>query len=219
MIITHEPLIYLFNTILNDSIRLCINNFILSVTNDNENYETQNLWIEDQKIGGMGGYAIPPNPVKNPFPCGIERSLYRPLQYARSDIDLCDIRFHARYVIQNSGMHLETICRLVLREYKVLGNLRFNNTTLGKSIQLIKKLNIFSEVIITGLENFDKIYNLSKHEVNQDESRERLFNAFEAITAYFSARVIGIVILRKLCYPRSNEVYKIIKFQDKDFFK
>ncbi|MGB4660763.1 MAG: hypothetical protein WBI07_16450 [Mobilitalea sp.] len=174
-----------------------------------EKYVTDNLWITDQKIGGIGAYAMPSNPVINTFPGGVERSLYRPLQYARSDIDICDIRMHARYVVQNCGMHLEVICRIILQRYKVLGDLRFHNTTLGKSIQLIKGLNIVENNIIVALDNFAKVYNLSKHEVNQDETRDRLFNAYEAVTAYYCARVLGIHLLRKINYPNSSNIYKI----------
>jgi hypothetical protein len=167
------------------------------------------FWIAGQKIGGIGAYAMPPDPVVNPFPGGIERSLYRLLQYARSDIDICDIRMHARYIVQNCGMHLEVVCRLVLRTYKVFGDLRFHNITLGKAILLIKGLNIMDIKIIVALDNFVKIYNLSKHEINQDESRERLFNAYEAITAYYSARVLGVHLLRKISYPNSNNFFEI----------
>lgn len=172
-------------------------------------YVTDILWITDQKIGGIGAYAMPPDPVINTFPGGIERSLYRPLQYARSDIDICDIRMHARYIVQNCGMHLEVICRIILQTHKVFGDLRFHNTTLGKAIQLIKGLNIVDNNIIIALDNFVKVYNLSKHEVNHDESRERLFNAYEAVTAYYSARVLGVHLLRKINYPNSSTVFEI----------
>jgi len=208
--LTHQPLIYLFNHVLDNDIQKCINNFILfEVKQAKEKYQTDSLWIADQKIGGIGAYAMPADPVKNPFPGGIKRSLYRPLQYVRSDIDICDIRMHGRYIVQNCGMHLEEVCRLVLKTYKVLGKLRFHNSTLGKAIQLIKRLNIIDVDIIFALENYVKIYNLSKHEVNQDESRERLFNAYEAITAYYSARILGVYLLRKINYPESNDIFKI----------
>ncbi len=209
MQLIHQPLIYLFENILDDDIQKCIENFMLSVIEMKENYQTDNLWIIDQKIGGIGAYAMPPNPVINPFPGGVERSLYRPLQYARADIDICDIRIHARYIIQNCGMHLECVCRLVLSTYKVLRDLRFHNTTLGKAIQLIKGLNIIDSDIIVALDRFVKIYNLSKHGVNQDENRERLFNACEAITAYYSARVLGVHLLRKINYPKSSDIFEI----------
>ena len=208
--LTHEPLIYLFNHVLDNDIQKCIKNFIsFEVEEAKVKYQTDNLWITDQKIGGIGAYAMPADPVKNPFPGGIKRSLYRPLQYARSDIDICDIRINGRYIVQNCGMHLEEVCRLVLRTYKIFGDLRFHNSTLGKAIQLIKRLNIINIEIILALENYVKIYNLSKHEVNQDESRERLFNAYEAITAYYSARLLGIYLLRKINYADSNDIFEI----------
>ena len=209
MELTHQSLIYLNDNILNNEIQKNIKRFILSLREKKEKYNTDNLWITDQKIGGIGAYAMPADPVKNPFPGGIERSLYRPLQYARSDIDICDIRVHARYIVQNCGMHLEAVCRLILKNYKVFGDLRFHNTTLGKAIQSIKGLNILDNNIIIALDNFVKVYNLSKHEVNQDESRERLFNAHEAVIAYFSARVLGVYLLRKINYPKSSDIFEI----------
>ncbi|MDD4781132.1 MAG: hypothetical protein PHT02_11115 [Tissierellia bacterium] len=209
MQLTHQPLIYLFKNILDEDIQKCIEIFILSVIEMKENYKTDNLWIADQKIGGIGAYAMPPNPVINPFPVGIERSLYRPLQYARADINICDIRTTARYIIQSCGIHLECVCRLVLSTYKTSSNLRYHNTTLGKAIQLIKGLNAIESNNIVALEGFVKIYNLSKHEINQDENRERLFNAYEAIATYYSARILGVHLLRKINYPKSSDTFEI----------
>lgn len=208
MELTHHPLIYLYNNVLDENIQSCINSFILEIEKK-ERYVTDILWITDQKIGGIGAYAMPPNPVINPFPGGVERSLYRPLQYARSDIDLCDVRAHARYIVQNCGMHLEAICRIILHTQKDFGRLRFYNTTLGKAIQSINGLNIVENNIITALNKFVKVYNLSKHEVNQDDTRDRLFNAYEAVTAYYSARVLGVHLLRKINYPNSSNKFEI----------
>lgn len=208
MKLTHQPIIHLYNNVLDENIQNCINSFILSMEKK-ERYVTDILWITDQKIGGIGAYAMPPDPLINPFPGGVERSLYRPLQYARSDIDICDVRMHARYIVQNCGMHLEIICRIILQMYKVFGDLRFHNTTLGKAIQLIKSLNIVDDNIIIALDNFVKVYNLSKHEVNHDEARDRLFNAYEAVTAYFSARVLGVHLLRKINYPNSCNKFDV----------
>lgn len=213
MQLTHQPLIYLYKNILDNDIKKCINKFVLLVIEMKENYQTDSLWVTDQKIGGIGAYAMPPNPVINPFPRGIERSLYRPLQYARAHIDICDVRMDARYVVQNCGMHLECVCRVLLSTYKVLDGLRFHNTTFGKSIQIIKGLNVIDSNIINALNSFSKIYNLSKHEVNQDESRERLFNAYEAITSYYSARVLGIQLLRTINFPNSDKFFEISKIR------
>ena len=206
MELTHKPLIYLFDSVLDSDIQKGIRDFIFLELGQKEKYQADKLWIIDQNIGGIGAYAMPADPLKNPFPGGIERSLYRPLQYVRSEIDMCDIRIHARYVVQNCGMHLETVCRLVLKTYKVFGDLRFHNTTLGKAVHLIKGLNILDSSTIIALENFVKIYNLSKHEVNQDHSRERLFNAYEALTSYYAARVLGVQLLSKIKYSNSSNI-------------
>ncbi|GEM_PF-5908346 len=68
---THQPLIYLYNN-LDDHIKKCINKFVLLIIEMKENYQTDSLWVTDQKIGGIGAYAMPPNPVINPFSRGIE---------------------------------------------------------------------------------------------------------------------------------------------------
>lgn len=59
---------------------------------------------------------------------------------------------HAIYIVQNCGMHLEIICRIILQTHKDFGDLRFHNTTLGKAIQLVKGLNIVDSNIIIALD-------------------------------------------------------------------
>ena len=146
-------------------------------------YATEMLWKTDALIGGIGGYCMPADPTKNPFPAGIERELYRPLQYARSDIDICDVRKFARYVVESVGMHLEAACRLLLKEKCSFGNLRFYNITLGKAVHKIEQLGIFEKDVIEALYNFVAVYNKSKHEINQDEKRTRMFNVYDAVVA------------------------------------
>lgn len=218
MQLTHQPLIYLFNNLLNDALQQCVTDFIELEVEAKDRYDAKMLWVADQQIGGLGAYAMPPDPIKNPFPGGIERSLYRPLQYARSDIDICDVRMHARYVVQNSGMHLEAVCRVVLKYYNVFGDFRFNNTTLGKAIQKIKNTDKIDLDIITALEHFVEIYNLSKHEVNQDETRERLFNTYDAVTAYFCSRILGVKLLRSIDFDDSRAYFYINNNMPKSLF-
>lgn len=218
MQLTHQPLIYLFNDLLNDELQQCVTDFIKLEVEAKDRYDTQALWVVDQQIGGLGAYAMPPDPIKNPFPRGIKRSLYRPLQYARSDIDICDVRMHARYVVQNSGMHLEAVCRVVLKDYNVFSNLRFNNTTLGRAVRKIKGANKIDLDTIASLEHFVEIYNFSKHEVNQDETRERLFNAYDAVTAYFCARILGVKLLRSIDFTDSRAYFPINNDRRKPIF-
>lgn len=173
-------------------------------------YSTECLWKVDQEIGGIGGYCMPSDPTKNPFPAGEKRSLYRPLQYARSHMDLTDIRKFARPAIEMSGMHLEAVCRKYLQEKSVIGSLRFQNTTLGKAVERISRLNDFDLDFTDKLFEFVKIYNLSKHEINQDEARMRMFNAHDAVVSYFAVRILGANILRKTSCEEINNKYEIV---------
>ena len=210
MTLSHIELQRTYDHFLGETIKEGIDQFVGQNLDDPDfDYVTEYIWKTDSMIGGIGGYCMPANPVKNPFPAGIKRELYRPLQYARSDIDLCDVRTFARYVIESSGMHLEAVCRLYLKEKLSLGSLRFHNTTLGKAVHKIEKLGEFEEYIIQTLYDFVAVYNRSKHEINQDPSRERMFNAYDAVVSYFVVRVLGSIILQRLGVQESFEYYKI----------
>ena len=173
-------------------------------------YDTEKLWDLDMEIGGIGGYCLPADPRINLWPAGEKRSLYRPLQYARSYIDICDVRMLTRSIVEMSGMHLEAACRKYLQETHTIGSLLFQNTTLGKAVNKISKTNRFDEDIIDKLYLFVSIYNLSKHEINQDETKERMFNAFDAIVSYFAVRLLGVTILKATDCEEVYERYEVV---------
>lgn len=166
------------------------------------------LWEIDALIGGVGGYCLPSSSSKNPYPAWIERELYRPLQYAKEEIDLGYGRVNARYIIDMCGMHLEAACRLLVMN-SVLDEFRFSNCTLGKAVHRIEKKKLLDGNVIQALYDFVQIYNRSKHEVNQDETRERLFSTDDALVAYFATRILGVSILQKLGREESFKVYDI----------
>lgn len=199
----------IFNKLLIDEQKSNIQSFLDEVQTKKEKYDPSILWVLDQNIGGIGGYCMPADPKINPFPAGINRELFRPLQYARSEIDICDIRIHARHVIHYSGMHLEAALRLFLKKEKTLGNLRFFNSTLGKAAHEISKMNIFDDVIIETLFKFVSLYNKAKHEVNMLEERPRMFSEADAIVCYFCARIVGQAVLAELKHPLSLDAYEI----------
>lgn len=201
--------IFIYEKLLCNEQKRQIQDFLKEVQTKKEKYEPEVLWLMDQKIGGIGGYCMPADPKINPFPGGLNRELFRPLQYARAEIDICDIRMQARQVVHYSGMHLEAVLRLFLKNVKLMGNLRFFNSTLGKATYEISKMNIFDEVIIESLLKFVVLYNKAKHEVNMLEDRPRMFSVEDAVVCYFSARIIGQVILTKLRYPLSLDAYEI----------
>jgi len=208
MFISHVELQNIYDTLLSESVKQGINEFVEQELDVSEFYYTTDcLWKADYEIGGIGGYCMPSNPTENPFPAGDERALYRPLQYARNIIDRCDIRVQARFVIECVGMHLEAACRMYLKKHSKLGGV--NHSTLGKAVQKIKRIGDFDDYIITSLFEFVVIYNKAKHEINQMVERERLFNAYDAVVAYFSARVLGVIILQELEMEESLKKYRI----------
>lgn len=208
--LSHNELQEIYNTLFKEDIKSGISDFFAQdMDNVKYVYETKVLWETDALIGGIGGYCMPADPVKNPFPSGVKRELYRPLQYARSSIDICDVRIFARQVVENSGMHLEAVCRLFLMNTNVLGGIRFQNSTLGKAVHKIEQEKVFDDYVIESLYEFVKVYNRSKHEINQDEAKDRMFNAEDAVVSYFAARILGVIILQKLSVNESFEMYEI----------
>lgn len=134
-----------------------------------------------------------PDLILSPFQGIVEREYFRPLQYARSDIQICDIRLRSRNIIHMIGTHLEIVCREVLINGNKFARLIHYNTTFGKTVKEIEKKIYYIE-IINALYKFVKLYNMAKHETNSFEERSRLFTIDNAITAYFAARVLGMNI-------------------------
>jgi len=181
-----------------------------------ESYNIDFFWKLDASIGGIGGYCMPFDPTRNPFPAGIGRSLFRPLQYAASDIEVGkDIYFHARHAVQDAGLHLEMVSGFALyRADNKIGKfiLQFKKLTLGQFINELTKRKILQQHLIEPLKLFVELYNKSKHEVNQDEGRERLFSPADALIAYTSARILG----KELLKPYYPEILKSIsKYLDR----
>lgn len=207
--ISHKELMDLYNKLFDEAVKEGINEFLRQdFDNKDEKYKTDILWEIDALIGGVGGYCLPSSSSNNPYPAGIERELYRPLQYAKEEIDVGYGRVNARYIIDMCGMHLEAACRLLVMN-SVLDEFRFSNCTLGKAVHRIEKKKLLDGNVIQALYDFVQIYNRSKHEVNQDETRERLFSTDDAIVVYFATRILGVSILQKLGREESFKVYDI----------
>lgn len=169
--ISHKELINLYDKLFDKDVKEGISEFLRQdFDNKDRKYKTDMLWKIDALIGGVGGYCLPSSSSRNPYPAGIERELYRPLQYAKEEIDFGYSRLNARYIIDMCGMHLEAACRLLLMN-SILDEFRFSNCTLGKAVHRIDKKKMLDGNIIQALYDFIQIYNRSKHEVNQDETR------------------------------------------------
>ena len=198
----------LLNLLLTDAQKEIVERAIKEIKENPESYNIDFFWELDASIGGIGGYCMPFDPTRNPFPTGIGRSLFRPLQYAASDIEMRkDIYFHARHAVQDAGLHLEMVAGFVLWETSNrIGkmSLPFKKWTLGQSIIELDKRKVLPQCLIEPLKLFVELYNKSKHEVNQDEERERLFSPADALIAYISARILGKELLKPY-YPEILE--------------
>lgn len=190
--------ITLYNSVFSDKQKNSIKKILDEIYININTYSTILLWQVDKEIGGIGGYCMPCDPIRNPFPGGEYRELFRPLQYARSEIDITGIQLHSKYVVLNSRLHLEAVVRLMLKRYKFLGNIRYVNSTLGNATKILSTVTIIPKDLINNIFLFVKIYNKSKHEVNQDNSRKRLFMPEDAIIDYLAARIIGVRLLEIL---------------------
>ncbi|WP_131486111.1 hypothetical protein [Exiguobacterium sp. SL-9] len=188
---------WLYEHLLNRNQKTAVDQVMSAVNRDSQTEAMALLWTIDEEIGGVGGYCLPKNPVQNPFPGGYERPLFRPLQYAASELER-DVAYGARYIVQYAGMHLEAVTRQYLKQVQTLGMIRHQNSTLGKAVHQIDKLRTIDEKTVKSLLVFVRLYNMSKHEVNQDESRDRLFSTEDALVAYLSARILGAGLLAEI---------------------
>jgi hypothetical protein len=201
----------LLNALLTKTQKEIVEKAMQEIKENPESYNIDFFWGLDASIGGVGGYCMPFDVTRNPFPTGIGRSLFRPLQYAASDIEMGkDIYFHARHVVQDAGLHLEMVTGFVLwKTSNRIGkiSLPFKKWTLGQSISELEKRKVLPQHLIGPLNLFKELYNKSKHDVNQDEERERLFSPADALIAYISARILGKELLR----PYYKEILEQIR--------
>lgn len=119
----------------------------LEVENNPTTYSLEELWNYDFILGMIGAYSMPANPIKNPFKGGFARELFRPLQYARSNMDILDISLTARHAVQDTGLHLECVFKYLLSKFAPFGNIRFNNITLGKANYELAKRNCYNDSV------------------------------------------------------------------------
>jgi len=199
----------LLNLLLTDAQKEVVERAMKEIKENPESYNIDFFWELDASIGGVGGYCMPFDPTLNPFPTGIGRSLFRPLQYASSYIERNkDIHNNAKWVVLNSGLHLEAVAKYIIEKNTSAINLaRYKKFTLGQSIVEFDKRKALPQHLIAPLNLFKELYNKSKHDVNQDEERERLFSPTDALIAYISARILGKELLR----PYYKEILEQIR--------
>lgn len=162
------------------------------------------IWKYDQKIGGIGGYATPLNPIKNPFnKYESFRNVYRSLQYARSNMF---IGTRPRYIICDTGLHIESLIKILVRKKILLGVAR-NNRQLGKNIEVLYKSKVINQELYNRLDNLRKILNLAKHDTSSETNLT--FSYLDATVFYFEGRNVGIELLKIIEDKNCLEIYKI----------
>lgn len=195
---------FLFNQILTDSEKALIIKLVKEINEAGADYSLNELWEYDSYLGGIGGYSMPSDPVKNPFKGGYTRELFRPIQYARSNMETLDINYTSRHVIRDCGLHLEFILKFVLKKSSRLNALSNRNATLGKLAHILLKRKLIKEELFSTLKKIIVVYNKSKHEVNQNVNRKRLFSPGDALIFYVVTRKIANKVLQ-LFY---DDIYK-----------
>lgn len=184
----------LLNNLFDDTEKEILKEIEEEIIRNPVSYNIEKLWVLDKRIGGIGAYSMPVNPVINPLPGGIGRIIYRPLQYARSNMEINNINDNARYAIQNVGLHLEGLVRYILKEDRIIKVMPSSKMTLGQGINKLQKYN-FDNNIFINLNHILSIYNLAKHGLNIDEKRQRTFTPMDTIIFYLSSRKIGNSLL------------------------
>lgn len=187
-----------------------INNIIEQIEKEGQEYKTINLWKFDQTIGGIGGYCQGCNPAcSNPFQGTEFRNAYRCLQYIRSDIDILDVNYTARDIIENCGHHFEEAIKIYLKKSKKINWIKASRYPLGKLLTYITDKKIFEEKITEKLKLFVDLYNISKHEILSNAELDRTFHADDAIICYFACRIVGKKILLMVDKVTEKESYEI----------
>lgn len=169
-----------------------VNNIIEEIEKEGQEYKTIRLWKFDQTIGGIGGYCQGCNPARsNPFQGTEFRNAYRCLQYIRSDIDILDVNYTARNIIENCGHHFEEAIKIYLKKNKKISWIKVSRYPLGKLLNYIVDKNIFEDKITKELNLFVDLYNISKHVILSNDEIDRTFHADDAIICYFACRIVG----------------------------
>ena len=187
-----------------------IDEIIEDMKKNGDNYRTDKLWQFDQSIGGIGGYCQGCDPANsNPFQGTIFRNAYRCFQYVRADIDILDVNYTARNIIENCGHHFEEAIKIYLGKFKRIEYIRVRKYPLGKLLNYISEKNIFDVKINEELKLFVDLYNISKHEILSDDKIDRTFHIEDALICYFASRIFGRKILVLVDSKIEQETYEI----------
>ena len=172
------------------------------------------LWEYDKSLGGLGGYAMPSNPVNNPFNTwGEERNVFRSVQYAKFDLLITGVA-RARHTVFASGESLELTGKYLLDKRSVISRHK-NNMMYGRIYEKLFNKNMIDSDSYRLCMVFGKLYNVSKHNIS--EEHDRTFVPADSIIAYFSLRKLHNNLLATVGHPSLQKSYEIYQDSKDDY--
>lgn len=208
----NSDILSLIDNLFTENEKIKLDTFCTILESDSK--DLSELWEYDQSLGGLGGYAMPSNPVKNPFNTwGRERNLFRSVQYAKSG--LVYYPHIPRNVIVDCGRSLEFLCKYVLNHNKKIPRAT-DRQMLGKTLDKLRKSGMLHDELYDSCAHLSRLWNIAKHEIRgfEDHTR-RTFSTIDGVVAYFSLRKIHNQLLEIIQHPRTLETYEI--YQDAHF--
>lgn len=161
------------------------------------------IWHYDQSLGGLGGFAMPSNPVVNPFNTwGGDRNLFRSVQYARSSISIHPT--YPRGYIVDVGRSLEITAKYIVDYYSILSRLK-NKEMLGKNLKRLYNKKIIDDEFYETCRLLANLTNLAKHEIREEKPKS--FSILDGLVAYFSMRKIHNRLLATIDHRSMHETY------------
>lgn len=163
------------------------------------------IWEYDKKLGGLGGYAMPSNPTRNPFNTwGKDRNLFRSVQYAKSGFVYYP--HIPRNMIVDAGRSLEWTCKYMLDHYSVISRIK-NHEMLGKSLERLHKKQIIDQELYEQCKLLGAMHNAAKHKISDDQ--DRTFSTLDGVVAYFALRKIHNKLLSVILHESLGREYVI----------
>jgi hypothetical protein len=178
----------------------------------NKNYNTEPLWALDANLNDIADLSCNFKDNSSHYPYDDEQAIYAPLQYARDEIEICNVSYSARYVIMYSLMHLEAIIRYILKNNYAFGKVRFRSIPLNRGIFKLEDLKLLPDYLIEGYHQFGELSIKFQKEANNPE----FFSARDALILYTSARVLG---LKTLSAAIRKDSILYIRKSDNPYFK
>ena len=194
--------------VLDDEQRRTVLTVVEAIERGGNGYDAASIVELDHRIGGVGGYCMSANRHVNHFH-GQDREMFRPLQYALIDIEDGFLGRFDRSIVEDGGIHLEAVGRVVLGETETFGKMRHARKTLG---QLAKPLRSSGIADVGAWDSFDchvRLHNDAKHEVAPFDERPHTFTTADALISFVSARIIGQQLLAGIGYPLAMQTYPV----------